>query len=196
MKRIYLIILFCISINCVNAQRNIFNLNYSVAFPLSDANDFISKTSWRGANLSMLHYLEPGIAVGVETGWNAFYDNVGYTTITDGTQALSGTQYRYGSCVPVLFNLNYYLMPDEVINPFVSLGVGTMYSRSDIDMGMYRARFETWHFALKPELGLQYETGATSGINFSAKYFHAFKTNELKETRNYLSLNLGFYWKY
>ena len=180
----------------VTAQKNLFAIEYTVGFGMGDLNDYISKTSWRGATMEYRSMVDDGIGVGFEVGWNAFYEAPGYTTIKDGTQTLSGTQYRYCSTVPMLVDLNYYLKPDEKINPFVGIGVGTEYSRTDTDMGLYTSRKETWHFAFKPELGIIAEVGPGTGIIISAKYYSALKTQELEQTRSYIAANIGLVWQY
>lgn len=40
--------------------------------------------------------------VGVDAGWNVFYEKKDYDTYTGGTESLSGIQYRYQNSVPLL----------------------------------------------------------------------------------------------
>ncbi len=178
------------------AQRTSFAATYTVGFGIGDLNEYISKPSFRGATLEFRSMVDDGIGVGAEVGWSAFYEEPGYVTAYDGTQALSGTQYRYCSTVPILADLNYYLKPDEKINPFVGIGIGTEYSRTDLDIGQFRFRDETWHFLIKPELGIIAEVSPGTGIILSAKYYNAFKTEDLGESRSYIAANLGFIWYY
>lgn len=163
---------------------------------MGDLNTFIEKTSWRGFTFEYRNMVDEGIGVGFEVGQGAWYNDEGYKTYTDGTQSLSGYQYRYVSTVPILVDLNYYLKPGEKVNPFVGLGVGTEFSRTDVDMGLYYQEINTWAFALKGELGLIYQMNPGTGLIISGKYYSGFKTEELDQTRNYVGLNVGLVWQY
>jgi len=93
----------------------------------------------------------------MELGWIVFYEKKDYDTYTEGTTSLSGTQYRYTNSYPMLVTFEYTLKPDEMLKPFVNLGLGTMYTRRDTDMGVWTLKQDAWHFALKPEIGILLE---------------------------------------
>ena len=88
---------------------------------------------------------------------------------------------------------DYLIKSDTPLKPFVGLGIGTMYSERATDMNLYRVLENTWHFALKGELGMLYELSYNSSVKFAAKYYNGFKTNTL-DTQGYFSLSLGMAW--
>ena len=129
------------------------------------------------------------MSVGLETGYNLFYDKMDYATYTKGTISVSGVQYRYTHAVPALATFDYYLKPDTQFNPFAGLGVGTLYSYRDLDMGLYTQESDVWQFALRPQVGVLITTPAMDLI-VAAKYFSGFKANDV-EGQSYFTLNVG-----
>lgn len=175
---------------------NLFSFQYSIGFGVGDLNDFIGKTSWRGANIEYRKLInDDKLGIGVEVGWTAWYESPGYVTFEQGSQALSGYQYRYLSTVPMMGAFDYYLKPGAQLNPFIGLGIGTEYSRNEVDMGLYTWREDAWHFLLRPEVGVIASPNPHMGIYIAAKYNNAFDASEIK-TRSYIGLNIGLAWTY
>lgn len=85
---------------------------------------------------------------------------------------------------------NYYFKPDAVTNPFIGLGIGTLYANRDVNMGMFTMEDDTWQFALRPEIGTRITTMNVDLI-LAAKYMMGFESDNLEAT-NYFSINVGF----
>lgn len=90
----------------------------------------------------------------------------------------------------MLVAADYYLSPGETFNPFVGLGLGTMYSRRNTDMSTYTLEEEAWHFVLRPEAGFIYEVSPDVGLSATAKYYIGFEAGDLP-TQSYITLNFG-----
>jgi outer membrane protein W len=131
---------------------------------------------------------------GVDVGWNVFYEQRDYDTYTKNTASISGEQYNYSNQVPILISADYMIKPGETFNPYVGLGLGTMYSRRETDMGMYTFYDDAWHFALKPEIGVFYELNSSNDLKISAKYLTGFSAGDL-ETQSYFSIGVGLAFK-
>ena len=194
MKKPLIILVTCLA--CLTqsyAQENHLTVSYSISFPMGDMGDFISPVSFRGVTLDYQNMVSSNIGLGFTAGWNVFYEEKALDTYTVENQSLTGKQYRYSNQVPVLFKAAFYISPDDVISPFVGLGVGTMYSRRNTDMGIYTWRQEAWHFALGPEVGFHYAVGYDNALAVSLQYYLGFQAgNELDEDQSYLALKLGF----
>ena len=192
MKKILFVFLLTgiIAVTQVKAQESFFSIQYSMGFASGDLKDFNSSASFRGMGFEYKYLMQPAIGVGVETGYNLFYDRMDYATYTRGTQSLSGIQYRYTHAVPVLFTADYYLKPDTQYNPFVGLGIGTLYTYRDLDMGMFTMESDAWQFALRPEVGVMINTNSVNMI-IAAKYFSGFKAGDT-EGQQYFTINIGF----
>jgi hypothetical protein len=177
------------------AQGNYFSFQYSVGIGTGDLGTFNSNASFRGATIEWRGMVQPSIAVGIEAGWNVFYKELPYDTYTSGTASLSGKQYRTQNQVPLLLAVNYIWNPDEVVRPFVGLGVGTMYSRRNTDMNQYTIEEDAWHLAFRPEVGIQYELSSSTSGYLGLKYYMGMQSGDLDKAQSYLAINVGFVFR-
>ena len=191
MKKIIFAMVFvaAIAINQVKAQESIFSLQYSVGFGTGSVKDFVDAVSWRGMTMEYRYMTQPSVGLGFETGYNLFYQEMPYASYTKGVQTLTGKQWRYLHMVPILAAADYYMKPDESFNPFVGLGLGTLFSNRDVDMGVYTVEDEAWQFALRPEVGAIINMQSINVI-VAAKYVTAFKAGDT-DAQSYFTLNLG-----
>jgi outer membrane protein len=196
MKKIIILTISCFllfSARGFSQQGSYFSFQYGVSFGTGDLGDYISNASWRGALLEYRSAVKSNLLVGIDLGWNVFYEKMDYGTYTMGTESLSGIQYRYQNEVPIFLSADYFILSDQALSPYVGLGVGTMYSGRRMDMGLYIWEENSWHFALKGEAGLLYSLSYGSSIKFAAKYYNGFKTGSL-DSQGYFSLSLGMAW--
>jgi outer membrane protein len=178
-----------------SAQSNV-AITYSIGFGTGDLGDFVSAPSFRGVTFDFRKMVQPNIGVGLTFGWNVFYDELASDTYTLGNASLTGKQYRYSNNFPMLATGTYFLKPDETVNPFVGMGIGTIYTLRNTDMNLYTLEQEAWNFALVPEVGIQYALQNGACLHTSLKYNYGFKAgNELDAAQSYLSLNIGFAFK-
>lgn len=193
MKKIILVLSFCfITVGAAIAQSTT-TISYSVGFPVGDLSDFIQNASWRGITLDFRKMVNPNIGVGFSTGWNVFYEEMGRGTYTIDNQSLTGKQYRYSNHIPMYINPTYYLKPGETVNPFFSLGVGTIYTLRNTDMNLYTLEQEAWGFALAPEVGLNYSLAdGSAAVAISGKLNYGFKAGEINSDQSFFTLNVGF----
>ena len=191
MKKIFFVFLFTgiITATQLKAQESLFSIQYSMGFGMGDLKEFNESASFRGMSFEYRYMMQPAIGVGFETGYNLFYDRLDYATYTQGTESISGVQYRYTHAVPVLAAIDYYLKPDTKINPFVGLGLGTIYVYRDVDMGMFTLEDDDWQFALRPQVGTVISMQSFDFM-LAAKYMMGFKTDDMA-ANNYFTLNVG-----
>lgn len=193
MKKIILLALisgaFAVS---TNAQTS-FSLQYSMGFG-GTINNYITSTSWRGVTLEYKFYPQPNISVGIDASWNHFYERRAFDTYTSGTASYSGVQFRYAEAIPIYLTTTYYLSPGEKINPFIGVGIGTMYLDRYTDMGIFRVSNDSWHFAMKPEAGVRVNLSPDMDLTLAFRYNNAFKTED-DNNQNYMTFNVGFVWK-
>lgn len=166
------------------------SIQYTIAVPVNDLGNYISKTSFRGFTFEHQASVRSDIAVGVSVGYNLFYERKPYDTYYDGTASLSGIQYRYTSSIPIHLSGVYFFQEENRLSPFAGFGIGTTYTLRDTDMGLYRWEEDGWSFSLRPEAGFIYKFKETIGVKASARYNAAFKTSELKD-QSYFSFSAG-----
>jgi hypothetical protein len=187
-------IITCLAIICFTnrglaQQTNRVSLQYSVGFPTSNLKHYVSQTSFRGFEFGYRYLLTSNVGLGIDAGMNTFYEKE-RGTFREGTSAITGNQYRYANNFPILASFSYYIKPDQTLNPYVNLGVGTLYTRRDTDIGLYRSETEAWQFNLKPEVGLIYLINPGLGVKISGKYHYAFESDEL-QSQSFAAVGLG-----
>lgn len=194
-KKFYTALLLTILIpGMVLAQQSYTSIQYQIGFPMGDLGDYISKASFRGVSVEYQGYINDNVSAGVEAGWNVFYERKEYDTYTSGNESISGIQYRYSNHIPILVTGEYSFRPGESVNPYANLGLGTIYSRRNTDMGTFTLKEEAWHFALKPEIGVIYDMNFNTGFKLGLKYYTGFGAGDL-ETQSYLAISAGLIFK-
>jgi hypothetical protein len=196
MKKIIALVIFCsvLSMNSLFSQvENHISIQYDMSFGTGDLGSYISMGSFRGASAQYRYAVTHNILVGVDAGWNVFYEKKNYDTYTEGTQTLSGIQYRYQNEVPLLAAIDYVFMPEKKVQPYIGLGIGTIYSERVTWMGVWSLEQNPWQFALKPEVGLMYKVSYGTALKLGLKYYEGFKAGEL-ENQGYFTVSVGFAW--
>jgi outer membrane protein W len=196
MKKIILaFIIFIILVpGSIMAQQSYYSIQYQIGFPMGDLGDYISQSSFRGVTVEYHGYINDNVSAGVEVGWNVFYERKDYDTYTVGNESLSGIQYRYSNHIPILITGEYTFRPGESLNPYANLGLGTIYSRRNTDMGTFTLKEDAWHFALKPEIGVIYDMNISTGFKLAVKYYTGFSAGDL-DTQSYLAISGGLMFK-
>lgn len=171
--------------------KNQFSVQYDISFGAGDLGDFITKPSFRGASVQYRYAVKNNILLGGDLAWNVFYEKNDYATYTEGTQSLSGIQYRYQNGIPILFQTDYLFNPDKKFAPFVGIGIGTLYTERKVNMNIYIFEINTWQFLVKPEAGFLYNISEKTSLKLGAKYYYGFKSSEL-ESQSYITVSVGF----
>ena len=191
MKKILIIAVLALSFATAYSQRSITSFQYSVGFGTGNMHDFISAASFRGFTIDYRSMVNQNIGVGVDIGWNVFYDEMPDAVYEYNNITYAGKQWRYSNEFPILGAVDYYLKPDANVVPYVGLGLGTMYSLQNTDMGTYTFEKDAWHFTLRPEIGLMIEPAPGVGLNVVGKYYYGFKAGDLP-AQGFFTLNFGF----
>jgi len=191
-KAIYSIVFLSLVLTgLVQAQSGYTAIQYVMSFGSGDIGEYISKPSFRGAVFEYQRSINENVSAGIELGWNVFYEKKDYDTYSFETASLSGVQYRYSNNFPMLVTVEYNLKPDNMLKPYANLGIGTMYTRRNTDMGIWTLEEKAWHFALKPEIGVLLEVSPGAAFKIAAKYYVGFKSGDL-ETQSYFGITGGF----
>jgi len=191
MKKIFIIAIFSVLGISVFAQSSITALSYSIGFGTGDMHDYISKTSFRGFTIDYRKLVQSNVGVGVDIGWNVFYEEKPYDTYEYKDITYSAKQWRYSNHWPILVAADYYMNPGEQISAFAGLGLGTMYTLQNTDMGSYTFEKDAWHFALRPEIGVLIQPSQGVGIMVASKYYYGFKAGDLP-AQGFVTINVGF----
>jgi hypothetical protein len=195
MKKIFNLILIVASFASVQAvAQGSFSAQYSMGFSNGDMRSYITSSSFRGGALEYRYRIQEKYSVGGDIGWNTFYERRAYDTYTSGTVSLSGVQYRYINAMPLYLAGDYYFKPGEKLNPFVGLGVGTLYTKRNTDMNLYTLETNVWAFALRPEAGVLVNANEGLDIILVGKYNYGFAAGGL-DAQSYFTFNIGLVFK-
>lgn len=172
------------------AQVQTYGFNYVIGVPTGNKGDYISDASYRGASFEFTYVPDDAFGLHVEGGWNHFYQSLPSGTYEFGTLAITGKQYRYSTSVPIIVGVNYLILAETMIKPYVAFGAGLMYTENTLEAGLYSISREAWQFAIKPEAGVAIEL--TDGLygKLSAKYYQTIKTEQVKG-QSFIGFNMG-----
>ena len=198
MKRLIALVMFCslMSMTSVFSQTaSHISIQYDMSFGTGDLGDYISAPSFRGASAQYRYAVTDNILVGIDAAWNVFYEKKDYDSYTSGTMTLTGVQYRYQNEVPLLVSADYVFTPDKNLQPYIGLGIGTIYSERTTEMGIWYVEENPWQFAMKPEVGLMYKMSFGSALKLGFKYNTGFGGD--LGTQGYFTISAGFafFWK-
>jgi len=190
MKKIFMLTIFMAFALSAFSQRSFTALEYSMGFGTGNIHDFISSASFRSFAIDYRNLVQPNIGVGVDFGWNVFYKDIPDDVYEYNNITFSGKQWRYSNHFPILAAMDYYIKPDQKLSGYAGLGIGTMYTLQNTDMGAYTFEKDAWHFAFRPELGIVIKTEPGFAFTIVSKYYYGFKAGDLP-SQGYFTLNVG-----
>ena len=190
MKRLFIVLFTFITINAIGQSMH--GISYNTSLTIGETNDYISRFSWRGFGIDGKYFINDNMTLGWTTGWNTFYEPVS-GSFTEGTQTLTGTQYRYINTIPILMTYNFFLNEDGEIQPFFGIAAGTYWIERKTTAGLFSSTKDNWHFGLTPEVGILFPMNLQSNFYVTVRYNNAFPSND-SITYSYLGFNFGFLW--
>jgi outer membrane protein len=172
------------------------NLYYTMGVPVSNTNDFINKTSFRGMGFEYQYMLTDRFALGGVLQWSTFYEAMDKDTYPIENGEINGYQYRYINTVPMYATGTYYLASDDAtIRPYIGLGVGTYWLEKRVDMGLYADIYNSWHFGLIPKAGILMPLSYSNSLYLGIDYNIAFKNSTLDQ-QSWIGISVGFNFDY
>lgn len=190
MKKIFILTIFSVLAFTASAQTNLTMLTYSIGFGTGDMHDYIAPASFRGMTFDYRKMINPEVGIGVDFGWNVFYDELADDVYSYNNVTLSGKQWRYSNHFPMLAVADYFINQGEPLSGYAGLGVGTMYTLQNTDMSTYTFERDAWHFTVMPEAGIIMQTAGGAAFTVGAKYYYGFEASDLP-AQGYVSLNVG-----
>lgn len=193
MKRLFFIIAaMLISFSTLTAQ-NIWTFEYSFGFPTGDTKEFTDNISGRGFAINGKSFATNTIAFGGMWAWNVFTEHVPEGEITVGDISVYGNEYRYINAMPLMATASYYPSNGQgkTINPYASIGVGTIFQEQLLDIGTKSLYLDGWMFGLAPEVGVSIKLPGGFDLIANYKYMIGFETSSVNQL-TYSNLNIGF----
>lgn len=148
---------------------------YTFGVPFGSLDEHTGNWSGRGVNLEYQKEVAQSLSVGFNIGYSVFCGGQQpKSTYYQDNMAITGVKYTYDNIVPILITANH-TFGHHAIGPYVGLGIGTLYDLRNTNMGLYTIEEHNWHFAMSPQAGFIFDTGAPVSLKLAFKYDHAFK---------------------
>jgi hypothetical protein len=191
MKKIYTIILLAfLAVGIAQAQESstlgykpssYYTFSWNMTFPIGDFHTWVKEAGLAGFDIGGRYFVKKGLAVGFNVSWNrvaAEYDNETYTIPEKGI-AVTATNYRFTWMVPFQAVIAYHLMPEKLVSPYISLGIGGDYMEHHLLVQEYDFNEEYWDFSLTPEIGALVKFGNYSNWGALVAFNYKWTTNQI-----------------
>lgn len=131
-----------ISISASAQDKLKMELSYNISTPLGNfKNDYINKTSFRGAIGEISYTINPKFSLGLQSGYQNYYQKYARQLYKlDGNQTVSAVLTNSMDVVPLLLRGTYYPMGSRasaIVQPYVSAGAGV----NMVNYGQYFGEF-------------------------------------------------------
>lgn len=170
---LFFIIAMCASAVALSQQKPArLELNYSAGIPAGNFRNQIENVSPRGAEASLLFSISDQLSLGLQTGFQDFYQKYPRQVFEESGYALSAVVTNSVQVIPLMFKARYHFNRTNAVQPYASLAAGA----NLITYGKYYGEFVDGNtklgFAAQPELGIHIPLGAAkrSAFNLGAGY--------------------------
>ena len=171
---------------------------YSVSIPTGDTKSFVEEISWRGIGLDYRYMIDRTYSVGLNFGWNVFYERAENKTTQTENGAVTGTSDRTINAFPIMANIHYYFGERKSIRPYVGLNAGGYVMLQRFEIGVFAWERDSWEWGIAPEAGVVIPVERDFGIILNGKYNYALTGEDVFETtinHTYWQINAGFVWE-
>jgi len=169
-----------------------FKINYNLAMPTgSFKSDYISNTSFRGANGEISYWFNPKFSLGLAAGYQSYQQKYGRQVYkTDDNQYISAVLTNTVETMPVLINGTFAPLAGtkSLLQPYASLGAGVNLINYNQYLGQFSNATSNAGLTAKAEAGLMIPIGKKergSNLQFGVNYnFSPYNKNGLSKLNN------------
>jgi len=157
-----------------------YSFSWNTTFTMGDFNEWVGNASPAGFDLGGHYFIKGGLAAGFNIMWQRVSQSYGYQTYySDDGGAITATNYRFTWMVPFQGVIAYHLMPDKMVSPYLSLGIGGDYMEHHLMVQEYDIYKTRWDFSLTPEVGALVKFGSFSSWGALVAFNYKWTTNEI-----------------
>lgn len=195
--KIFLILPVAVILSFVaQAQQGEVRMTASLAagMPTGDLKDLVDKTSFRGADVSVLYGLSEQISLGLNVGFQDFYQKFprALYKLDDGSD-ISAVLTNSIQTIPFLATVKYDFATGGAIKPYLSAGAGGAAVISRQYVGEHPNSNDKISFAARPGAGvyIPFRKGGEVGVNLGVNYTYIpFKQGDVSNL-SYAGVTLG-----
>jgi outer membrane protein W len=164
-------------------------LGYNFNMPVgSSFKTAVSKTSFRGFNGELTYPINNQLSVGLGVMYNDFYQKYPRQVYDTKDGSISAVLSNSIQTTPVLAKVNYNILSQGLVRPYVGLGAGFNF----INYNQYLGEFPDSKSAFKPavsgDAGVNIMLGKSqsAGLNFGTNFnYLPFNYNDIKNLNNW-----------
>lgn len=163
--------LLCLS--AVGQQRMLkLEVAYKAAMPMGNFKTITDKTSLNGWEAAFMYGLTDAISVGVQSGFQDFYQKYGRQVYHESGGAISAVITNSVQVIPLLLKGKYTFTKSGVVQPFAALGIGGSLVQYQKYYGQFADSRSGFSFAAQPEVGVRIPVGQAkrTGLYIAAAY--------------------------
>ncbi len=158
-----------------------YTFSWNTTFTLGDFHEWVANTSPAGFDLGGRYFLDKGLAVGFNIGWQRVGQLYGYQTFYDNDgSAITADNYRFTWMVPFQGVVAYHIAPGKLISPYIGLGIGGDYMEHHLLVQEIDAYNVRWDFSLTPEVGALIKFGNFSNWGALVAFNYKWTTNKIE----------------
>ncbi|HEX8334550.1 MAG TPA: outer membrane beta-barrel protein [Segetibacter sp.] len=190
LRQLIIIAVFSLAVNYASAQADgkvKMKLNYNVGLPVGDfKKDYISDPSFNGASGEIFYSINPKVAVGLNIGYQSYYQKYGRQTYKTGdNETISAVLSNTVELMPVMLNGTFTPLANSTsrVQPYVSVGAGLNLVNYRQYYGEFSDGNASTSFGAQAGAGITVPLGKTRTNSFQlgATYNHTpYNANELK----------------
>jgi hypothetical protein len=169
-----LVFLSCLLCLAASSQQRVLKLEvaYKAAMPMGNFKNITDKTSLNGWEAAVMYGLTDKIAVGVQSGFQDFYQKYGRQVYHGSGSNISAVITNSVQVIPLLLKGKYTFTESGAIQPFAALGVGGSLVQYSKYYGQFADASSGFGFSAQPEVGIHIPVGQAKrvGINIAAAY--------------------------
>lgn len=156
-----------------NGYRQVYTINWQSYLPLGTTNEFLSRYSLEGLDLSFAYFFTEHIGAGIDISWNcngkAFDPQVYYP---DPNTAVYAGIFKYTEIIPIKAQFKYMINPESFVKIYASAGIGALKYGYQTQIQEYSIGNNSWGFLANPEIGILIPFGKSApwGLNIAAGY--------------------------
>ena len=174
--------------------KSYYSFSWNTTFTLGDFNKWVGNASPAGFDLGGRFLVLNGLTAGFNLAWQRVGQNYGYETFygEDG-EAITATNYRFTWMVPFQAVIGYHFIPDKLVSPYVSLGIGGDYMEHHLMVQEYDIYTTRWDFSLTPEVGALIKFGNFSSWGALVAFNYKWTNNKIDLDNDMISKNLSMF---
>lgn len=171
-----------------------YTFSWNTTFTMGDFNKWVGNASPAGFDLGGRYLVKGGLMAGFNIMWQRVSQSYGYETFYgDDGGAITATNYRFTWMVPFQAVAGYHFIPEKMVSPYVSLGIGGDYMEHHLLIQEYDIYKTRWDFSLTPEVGALIKFGNFSSWGAIIAGNYKWTTNKIEFSNNWSSKNLQMF---